>query len=259
MCFPFDASPPEIPAALRSRPPIAGGAAGERLTLASADGTDFSAFLARVDGDVEAGVVILPDVRGLFRFYEELAERFADAGVPAIAVDYFGRTAGLGPRGEDFDYQPHVAATRAETVAADVRAAGEHLREQTNVSQLFTVGFCFGGAQSFLQAQTAEYAGVVGFYGLLAGRDPHLPSVLERSRGFRTPVLGLFAGDDHAIPLTDVEAFGSALAESGVPHEVKVYDGLPHSFFDRRQDVYADECADAWQRVLGFLGQTARV
>src|SRR4051795_1160326 len=126
MCFPFDAIVPELPAGYQV---IAGGAAGEHLTLTSADGTAFSAYLARADGPV--GVVVLPDVRGLFRFYEQLAERFAAAGYPAIAIDYFGRTAGLGPREEDFEFRPHVLQTTPENVARDVEAALVKLREET--------------------------------------------------------------------------------------------------------------------------------
>src|SRR3954464_8782189 len=145
MCFPFDAVPPAIPAGHRV---IAGGAAGEALTLTSADGTEFSAYLARAAGPV--GVVVLPDRRGLFRFYEELAERFADAGHSAIALDYFGRTAGLGPRGEDFDYMPHVAQTRPETIAMDVRASLERLKAETGVTRTYAVGFCFRGARPLL-------------------------------------------------------------------------------------------------------------
>src|SRR6478672_10032287 len=109
MCFPFDAIPPDVPAARRVRAPIAGGAPGELLTLTSADGTEFSAYLARAESPT--GVVVLPDVRGLFRFYEQLAERFAAAGHSAIALDYFGRTAGLGPRDEDVEHMPHVKQT----------------------------------------------------------------------------------------------------------------------------------------------------
>ena len=41
-------------------------------------------------------MVILPDVRGLYRFYEELALRFAERGIAAVAFDYFGRTGGRG-------------------------------------------------------------------------------------------------------------------------------------------------------------------
>ena len=36
-------------------------------------------------------------------------------------------------------------------------------------------------------------------------------------------------------------------------HEVVIYDGAPHSFFDRKFEEFADASADAWERVLGFL------
>jgi carboxymethylenebutenolidase len=256
MCFPFDAIPPDIPAALRA--PMAGGAAGERLTLTSADGTAFSAYLAAVDGEADAGAVILPDVRGLFRFYEELAERFADAGVPAVAIDYFGRTAGLGPRDESFEYMPHVQRTRPETVAMDVRAAVEALRARAGARRVFTVGFCFGGAQSFHQAAAGHgLAGVVGFYGILTGR-PHLPSAIDLAPSMSCPVLGLFGGADEAIPADQIQRFDDALTDAAVEHEIHVYPGAPHSFFDRRQDDYAAESADAWNRILGFMSK-ARV
>jgi carboxymethylenebutenolidase len=256
MCFPFDAIPPDIPTRLRA--PMAGGAAGERLTLTSADGTQFSAYLADADGESDAGVVILPDVRGLFRFYEELAERFADAGVPAIAVDYFGRTAGLGPRDESFEYMPHVQQTRPETVAMDVRAALEAVKARAGAQRVFTVGFCFGGAQSFHQGAAGHgLAGVVGFYGGLADR-PHLPSAIGIAPSIACPVLALFGGADDHIPPEQVEQFEQALADAGVEHEVHTYPGAPHSFFDRRQADFAEASADAWERILGFMGK-ARV
>ena len=152
MCFSFDAHPPDLPRDLAR--PIGGGAKAEQLELTSADGTAFSVALAgSPDGD-PVGVVILPDVRGLYRFYIELAERFAEAGHHAIAIDYFGRTAGTGERGEDFDYWPHVRETKVEQVEADAAAAADALRERTGASAIVTVGFCFGGLQSFLAAMS---------------------------------------------------------------------------------------------------------
>ena len=179
MCFPFDAIVPELPAGFQV---MAGGAAGEHLTLTSADGTDFSAYLARAEGPT--GVVVLPDVRGLFRFYEQLAERFAAAGHPAIAIDYFGRTAGLGPRDEDFEYLPHVKQTHAGDGRAGRRGRADTLREETGAERAITVGFCFGGAQSFMQAAEghAGLAGVVGFYGSLERDGPAL-GARPRARG----------------------------------------------------------------------------
>src|SRR5215469_13853898 len=93
MCFEYDATPPDLPAHFPFL--FSGAVSGEDLVLTSADGTQFSAYLSRPGSPGGAGIVILPDVRGLFRFYKELADRFATAGIQAIAVDYFGRSAGL--------------------------------------------------------------------------------------------------------------------------------------------------------------------
>src|SRR6266480_1546849 len=123
MCYDSDARPP--------LPPIAGGSGGDGtdLQLSAADGNRFAAYSARAGtGTGGPGMVILPDVRGLHRFYRELALRFAEAGIHAIALDYFGRTAGLGPRDEGFEYMPHVMQTEPDTIAADVAAAAAHVR-----------------------------------------------------------------------------------------------------------------------------------
>jgi carboxymethylenebutenolidase len=255
MCFDYDSSPPELPFDLVV-PAMAGGAAAEPLELTSADGTRFSAALAEAPDGAATGVVILPDVRGLYRFYVELAERFAQAGHHAIAFDYFGRTAGTGERDDDWDYMPHVVQTTVAQVQADALAALQTLRDRTGVGAAATVGFCFGGSQSFAAGTSAELAldRVVGFYGSLVPRREGAPAVLELAADIRCPVLGLFGGADEAIPADQVEAFAHKLEEGGVEHEIHVYPGAPHSFFDRKYDEHAVACEDAWRRVLGFLG-----
>jgi carboxymethylenebutenolidase len=255
VCFAFDAHPPDLPADL-VRPRMAGGAGAEVLELSSADGTAFSAAVAEsAEPAGGPGVVILPDVRGLYRFYVELAERFAQAGHHAIAIDYFGRTAGTGERDDDFDFWPHVEQTRVVQVQADADAARAALAERTGATSFVIVGFCFGGTQAFLAATSAELNldGVVGFYGRLGGGRAGLPSPIDHAGEMRCPVLGLFGGADEAIPTEQVEAFDHALDDADVEHEVVLYPGAPHSFFDRAYDEHAGACADAWRRVLGFL------
>jgi len=122
MCFAADASPPGIPQE-RVRAVRGDTLQADRFELISADGTQVSAGLAQAPRLCGPGVVILPDVRGLYLFYEQLAERIAQAGHDAIVVDYFGRTAGLAPRDEDFDFQPHLSAATLEQVQADIAAA----------------------------------------------------------------------------------------------------------------------------------------
>src|SRR6184192_352435 len=158
MCFELDSEPP-IPA-------ISGAAVShDDLVLEAADGNRFAAFLATPDEPAAIGIVILPDVRGLYRFYEELALRFAERGFAALAFDYFGRTAGVSKRGDDFEYMEHVQQTTPQGVQADVGACVAWLREH-GCTSVFTVGFCFGGRNSWLAAASGHgLAGAVGFYG----------------------------------------------------------------------------------------------
>lgn len=253
MCFDFDARPPAPPEDLVLAP-IAGGAGAELLELASADGTHFSAAVADSTTSKGGGVVIFPDVRGLYPFYSELAERFAEAGYPAIAIDYFGRTAGLGPRDEHFEYRPHVEQLKVAQVLQDAAAAIEALRERTGAGAVATVGFCLGGFMSFeADADMPELSAVIGFYGILGRSRAGAPAPLDRTNEMRVPLLGLFGGADQAIPVEEVELFDARLGEAGLDHEIHVYPGAPHSFFDRRYEDHAEASADSWRRMLGFL------
>jgi carboxymethylenebutenolidase len=251
MCYETSARPP--------LPPIAGGgatAATRDLVLDAADGTRFSAFTALTTELGGPGIVILPDVRGLHPFYRDLAMRFAEAGSHATAMDYFGRTAGLGMRGDEFEYMPHVQQTTPDTVAQDVAATVAHVRsaEGGEASTVYTVGFCFGGRHSFNQAARGHgLSGAIGFYGAphQRGADDTDAPVLQVSR-YECPVLGLFGGTDQGIPSSAVESFRRALDEAGVRNELVVYEGAPHSFFDRRFEQHQEACDDAWRRILRF-------
>jgi carboxymethylenebutenolidase len=251
MCFEPDALPP-IPA-------VRGAAVSHRdLVLEAGDGNRLAAFAATPDEPAGVGVVILPDVRGLYRFYEELALRLAERGIAAIAIDYFGRTAGVGKRGEDFEYMPHVDQTTPEGIQEDVGAAVDQLRSQ-GVETIFTLGFCFGGRQSWLSAAGGHgLAGALGFYGRPGkGRDGS-DGPTQRAAEIDAPILALQAGDDANITAEHNEAFQEALRQAGVEHELVVFDGAPHSFFDRRQEDYSRQSEEAWSRVLAFIERHAR-
>jgi carboxymethylenebutenolidase len=247
MCFDLDSSPPI--------PRIRGAAVSHHdLVLTSADGTELAAFAATPDEPKAAGVVVLPDVRGLYRFYEEVALRLAERGYPALAIDYFGRTAGAAKRGDDFEYMEHVRQTTSEQVQADVAAALEHLRPQAGA--LFTLGFCFGGRHSWLAAAAGPgLAGAIGFYGRPGVANDGTPGPTQRAAEIAAPILALMGGDDEGIPAEAVAEFEAALEREGVEHEVVTYPGAPHSFFDRKQADFTEASEDAWGRVLAFIEQ----
>ena len=239
MCYGDDARPPA--------PPVRGevGDHGD-LVLTSADGTQFTAYHAEPAGASSRAIVILPDVRGLHTFYKELTHRFAEAGLHAIAFDYFGRTAGLGNRDEDFAYREHVEQTQPDQIAADAGAAIAWLRQQAGVATVYSVGFCFGGSNSWAQAAAGhDLAGCMGFYGNPSRVADLVPLM-------RSPLLMLAAGADFT-PVEAVEAFAEQAREKGVTVDVKVFEGAPHSFFDRSYAEHREACAEAWRQMLSFM------
>jgi carboxymethylenebutenolidase len=249
VCFDLDSSPPV--------PPVRGAAVShEDLVLEADDGNRFAAFAAAPEDSSTTGALILPDVRGLYRFYEELALRFAERGITAIAFDYFGRTAGASKRGDDFPYPDHVQQTTWPGITADVSAAVAWLRD-AGAQSVFTVGFCFGGRCSWLStAEGHDLAGAVGFYGSLGDRG-EWRGPISRAAELRGPILALQAGADENITADQNAAFDQALTAAGVEHEIVTYEGAPHSFFDRKQAQFQAESDDAWARTLAFLGRNA--
>ncbi len=252
MCYDQDARPP--------LPPIRGAAldAGGMILTAS-DETRVAAYAARAAQPSGAGMVVLPDVRGLHPFYEELALRFAEAGIDACAVDYFSRTAGTGRRNPGFDYQTHVPLTRPETLAADVAAAAAYLRSPAGgaVTRLYSIGFCLGGRLSFLQAAGAVgFDGVIGFYGWPVGRSGSgLAAPVDEAGRFACPVLAIWGGADEGIGADAVRAFDAAMDAAGATHRSVTYPDAPHSFFDRTAVEHAAASEDAWLEILEFTGR----
>ncbi len=219
------------------------------LVLTAADGNRLLAYAARAAEPTGAGMVILPDVRGLHPFYKELAQRFAEAGVDAVAIDYFGRTAGLGDRSEAFDYQPHFQQATPAGIDADAAAGIAYLRTAKGgaARAVFTVGFCFGGANSWQQsASQPGLAGAVGFY----GRPSRVRALIPE---MKAPLLLLIAGADAATPQAEFHAFDQELTQAGVPHRMVVFEGAPHSFFDRTFAQHQDASAKAWREMLDFI------
>jgi carboxymethylenebutenolidase len=250
MCFDHDSRPP-----IR---PIAGGALDSRdVTLTADDGNRLTAFEAKAADPSGAAIVILPDVRGLHDYYVELAMRFAENGVDAVAIDWFGRTAGLGRRDEGFEYMPHVTATTWPGISADIAAGAAHARtlRPDRAASLFTIGFCFGGRMTFLSATLGlGLAGAIGFYGPPVGLGRGgSPAPAEVADQIESPVLGLFGGADPGIPPAAIDEFDSALERAGVEHRLIAYPNAPHSFFDRKAAEYKEESEQAWAEVLGFI------
>nr|BFE60223.1 dienelactone hydrolase family protein [Dactylosporangium thailandense] len=254
MCYDADASPP-------IHGPAVTTVSSAPLLLTSADATEFAAYLAVPAQSTGIGVLLLPDNGGLSKFYERLAVRIAEQGHTALAVDYYGRTAGTRyhERPADFaalpNLMPHLAQLRPDTLYGDFDAGIAHLRADGGgrAHTVVSLGFCLGGRFAFLTAaERFGLAGAIGLYGALDAING-APGPIQRAGELRAPILGLFGGADLHIPASTVEAFDAALSEGGVPHEIVTYPGAPHGFFEQELHEQADASADAWRRILAFL------
>jgi len=249
MCTAHDSHPPIEP--------ISGAALdASRITLAGEDGAEFRAYLARPAQGTGAGIVILPDVRGLHPFFEELALRYAEHGIDAIAIDYFGRTAGTEERGDGFEHMAHVEQARWDSLAGDIRVAVAYLRGLDNPPRsTFTTGFCMGGRLSSMSATLGlGLAGVIPFYGWPVGPNRNgTPAPADSAEKIECDILALYGEADEGIPEKVRTEYDRALDRAGVRHETVVYARAPHGFFDRKAEQFERECADAWDRILTFI------
>ena len=232
------------------------GATGHHERLLAADGNVFTTYHADAAAPTGVGIIVLPDYGGLTPFYEALALRCAEAGIDAVALDYYGRTAGPPPRGTGFDHVDHARRSTWAGLQDDVRAVAAALRSERRVQDLFSIGFCYGGRASFLLSTLPDLAmrGVIGFYGWPVGafvNDMLAPADL--TDGMLAPVLGIFGGADDKIEPAAVTAFEASLRAGGVEHRLRVYEGAPHSFFDRRHAEHEASARDAWAEVLAFI------
>jgi carboxymethylenebutenolidase len=134
-----------------------------------------------------------------------------------------------------------------EQFVVGLRGAVAHLRDHPDCNgQIGAIGFCMGGGLAGLLAcdEPALRAAVV-FYGT--------PPAPDRAASVGCPVLGIYAGQDHAV--TDaVPAFAEAMRAADKRFDHHVYPRAPHAFFnDTRPSYRVRASRDAWARTLGFL------
>jgi len=148
----------------------------------------------------------------------------------------------------------------------DLSAAMAFLKAQdyAQADTAAITGFCWGGNIVWQACQRLNlFKAGVAWYGRLA-RPADAPAderqwPVDMAEALSAPVLGLYAGQDQGIPLSDVEKMRSALAAAGkTDSEIIVYPESQHGFHaDYRSAYDAAAAKDGWARMLAHFAEHA--
>lgn len=222
------------------------GLVAETITYPNGQGGEAMGYLVYPEGGSGLpGIVVIQEWWGLNEHIRDVARRFANEGFAVVAPDLYGGVSTSEPD------EAQKLAMELDSAAAvqEIRQAAQFLSEQEYVGseQIGVVGFCLGGALALQAARASDLFGAtVAFY----GRTPPAEEVSE----IQSPVLGLYGAEDGGIPVEDVRAMEEALARADIPHEIQIYDGAGHAFFnDTRESFNESAAADAWPRTLAWF------
>jgi len=206
------------------------------------------------------GLVLVPDVRGLYDHFRDVARRFAAEGFATLAVDLYSREGP--PNLPDMDAVFRwMAALPDRRVIADLHAARDFLSSHDAVrgAKVGITGFCMGGQYSLMAACTRwGFRACVSWYGMLrygTTNEMKPESPLDMTSRLTCPYLGFFGEQDTIIPMGDVAELKQRLAGARQAVEIHTYANAGHAFFnDSRPEMYRPAAAsDAWMRAVTFL------
>ena len=171
-------------------------------------------------------VLVIHENRGLTPHIRSIPPRLAADGYTALAIDLLSEEGGTASLPSEGDATAALGNAPAERMIADLRAGLDELGRRAPGAKLATIGFCFGGGMTWqlLAAGEPRLAAAVPFYG-------PFPSGASLAGSPNAAVLGVYAGLDDRVTSTmdDAEA---ALTEAGLTHELRVFDGVDHAFFN---------------------------
>ena len=231
----------------------------ERIQIRGVDGVEVETIHARPEGLPRSGIVLHPDLMGVRPLFDDLCRRLATHGFAVCSPEPFARAPAEVRNAEDpsarMDYIPQLDD---ELQLGDLERAADRLVVDDDVSEVAVLGFCMGGMQTLKAAATDRFDRAVPFYGMIRipenWRGGRLREPLETAAEV-CPTLAIFGSVDPFTPAADIEALRAAWA--GRPDcEIVVYEGADHGFVHapERPAHRAADAADAWTRVLRFLG-----
>ncbi|SEN27179.1 carboxymethylenebutenolidase [Sphingomonas gellani] len=197
-------------------------------------------------------VIVVNEIFGVHDYIKDICRRLAGLGYVAVAPQFFYRSGVNLPALTDRQQiMAVVSQASPDQVDGDVRAASVWLKGRpfANPARIGITGFCWGGQVVWRAAMVdPDIRAGVAWYG-------QLKDVVDRAGELKAPVLGLYAGKDQGIPLSDVERMRAALKAVGRKgSDIRVYPGASHGFHaDYRASYDQAAATDGWSRMLAHF------
>ena len=200
--------------------------------------------------DPNGAVLVIHENRGLTDHIRSIPPRLAADGYTALAVDLLSEEGGTAALPSEGDATAALGNASAERLIEDLRAGLDELERRAPGAQLAAIGFCFGGGMTWqlLDAGEPRLSAAVPFYG-------SAPADADFSGSPNAAVLGIYAELDARVNASQDTA-RSALEAAGLVHEIRVFPGVDHAFFNDTGGRYdVDAATQAYQAMLDWFGQ----
>jgi carboxymethylenebutenolidase len=235
-------------AAGSSATPAPASAAAEEIRFPGPQG-DLIGVVATA-AQPRGAVLVIHENRGLTPHIRSIPPRLAADGYTALAIDLLSEEGGTASMPSDGDATAALGRASSERMIADLRAGLDELGRRAPGAKLAVIGFCFGGGMTWqlLDAGEPRLSAAVPFYG-------PTPADADFSGSPNAAVLGIYAGLDSRVNASQDTA-RQALEAAGLVHEIRVFPGVDHAFFNDTGPRYdADAAAQAYQAMLDWFGQ----
>ncbi len=265
---PVKPSPAGVPGAVSDPARIA----GEDLTFPGARGAPVNGYLARpAASGSRPAMIVIHEAMGLNEHIRDIANRLANLGYVALAVDLYTREGGPPPAEDREAMMRRLFSMSDETVLGDLEGAADFLRAHEKVSgRVGCIGFCMGGRYTLLFACASDRldAAVDCWGGFIDRATPEARSTPERpipplelSDRLSCPLLAAVGAEDENPSPALAEQLRerarlSPIGTSGQEVAVEVYDGAGHAFLaDYRPTYRPAAAAELWERIVPFLAR----
>jgi len=211
------------------------------------EGVRLSGFLVQpVTPGKYPGIVMIHEWWGLNDQVKSMADITAREGYVVFAVDLFKGNVAASIDGA----QSNIRNNPNNETIPKMQAAVKYLRNLTivNKSEIASLGWCYGGGQSFQLGVNEDLQATVIYYGQVSTDKAVLMKMKQ-------PVIGFFGIEDTSISVKDVREFERILKEQGTHVNITIYDGAGHAFSNptNTQAFRKEQAIDAWNKTLAFL------